>query len=204
VPLPTLTPFAGELYSRTQPLAARDTENNFAWAVFCVALATMFDPYEFVRDTPQGPGYSSLLDIDRAPASGLGWLAMFAGVIDQYSLSDTGQRQLIDATAGFNRGTVAAIMSAAQSHLTGTRRVGLFERDGNDPYALRVVTYSAETPDPAQTAADIRAAKPIGLVLTVQVVAGQTWGDLVAEQASWASTQTTYATWQNVVDKIPI
>ncbi|MCW3040937.1 MAG: LamG domain protein jellyroll fold domain protein [Solirubrobacterales bacterium] len=171
--LPPLTPFASELYyQRTAPLAYQDATNDYAWAVLCAALATMFDPYEFVRDSPAGPGYSSLLDLDRAPAGALGWLAMFAGVRTIPSLTDAQQRARIDATDGFQRGTPAAIIAAAQSHLTGTRRVSLFERDGGDPYALRVVTYAAETPSPAQTVADIVAAKPVGLMLTVQVLVG--------------------------------
>jgi hypothetical protein len=166
------TPFAAELYQRTLPLAYADTQNNQAWATLCIAFAAMFDPFEFVRDSPTGPGYSTLLDLDNAAPDGLAWLAMFAGVIAIDGLGDVQQRARIDNTDGFKRGTPNAIAGAARSNLIGTRRVSLFERDGGDSSALRVVTYASETPDPAQTARDVLAAKPVGLILTVQVLAG--------------------------------
>lgn len=171
-PLPAFTPFAAELYKRTGPLAAYDESNNYAWATFCVAVAAMFDGFENARDTAQGPGFSGWLDIDRAPTDGLGWLAQFAGVSAQPGLTDAQQRARIRATDGFKRGTPAAIMAAAQTGLTGTKRVVIYERDGGDAYALRVVTFASETPTQAVTLAALKAAKPVGLVLTYQVLTG--------------------------------
>jgi hypothetical protein len=166
------TPFSQELYQRTLPLAVDDAENALAWAVLCTAMGMMFDPFEFVRDSDDGLGYTALMDLDRAPADGLGWLGMFAGVVTIPGLDDTEQRERIDATEGFQRGTPAAIAKAGQRHLTGTKRVTLVERYGGDAYVLRVITYEAETPDEDQTRADLMAAKPIGLILDYVVLPG--------------------------------
>lgn len=165
--------FADELYRRTLPLAARDAENDMAWLVLCTALAAMFDPVDtIVRDLDEGPGYSSLLDLERAPSEALGWLAMFGGVVAIKGLPDREQRARIDATEGIHRGTPAAIITAATKRLTGTRRTSLEERYQGDPYAYRVVTYASETPDPAGTLADLLAAKPVGLTLIYDVLPG--------------------------------
>lgn len=165
-------PFAQELYERTLPLAVRDKDNGGAWATYVTAIGVMFDRFEFVRDTPQTVGYGSLLDVDRAAVESLGWLGMFSGVVTNTALPDGDQREQVDATEGFHRGTLDAITRAAQRHLTGSRRVTIFERNGGDAYAVRVITYSSETPDPVQTVRDIVAAKPVGLIFTIDLLPG--------------------------------
>ena len=199
---PVLTTFGRELYEdRIGPLTGPDEQNAWATAILACAVAAMMDPIEFVRDDALGPGYSGLLDLDRAPADGLGWLSMFAGV-RLVGGTTAVQRARIDSTDGFSRGTAAAIIAAAQGTLTGNKRTALIERD-TSAYRLRVITYAAETPDAAATNRALQAQKPVGLILVHEVRIGQLWSELVAEQASWATTKTTYATWQAVIDKIP-
>lgn len=199
---PVLSTFGRELYEdRVGPLTALDEQHGWATAILVCAVASMVDPIEFVRDDADGPGFSALLDVDRAPADGLGWLSMFAGVrLIGGTVAE--QRLRIDDTDGFNRGTAGAIVAAAPPTLTGNKRVTLIERDGS-AYRLRVVTYAAETPDAAATNRALQAQKPVGLILVHEVRTGQVWSELVSEQASWTSTQSSYATWQAVIDKIP-
>jgi len=163
---PALSPFARELYEdRIHPLVTRDAENEYAMAHLVCAAARMIDPIEFVRDDASGPGYSGLLDLNRAPADGLGWLAMFAGVRLIDGSTDVQQRERIDGTDGFQRGTPAAIIAAAQATLTGTRVVRVLERI-NSAYSLTVITRVSETTDAAATNRALQAAKPVGLILT--------------------------------------
>src|SRR6266545_2761555 len=76
------------------------------------------------RDTTNGdPGWSIIVDLDRAPSSGLSWLAQFVGVVFKSGLTDAEQREWILAQAGQKRGTVNALIAATQLHLTGTKQV---------------------------------------------------------------------------------
>lgn len=126
---------------------------------------------DLVRDTDTHVGWGSLMDVDVAPSWILSWLAQFVGVSTIAGLSDADQRTRIKDTAGFRRGTPAAIILAAQQHLTGGRRVELYERDGGI-WVFRLRTYLTETPDSALVRAAVEALKPAGLVLNYEVQAG--------------------------------
>ena len=126
---------------------------------------------DVVRDTDEYVGWGTLMDVDVAPVWALPWLAQFVGVSYVYGESEASQRIRIKEASGFHRGTPAAIIGAARQHLTGTRRVELYERDGS-PWVFRVRTYTSETPDPAKVQAAVLALKPAGLVFNYELQAG--------------------------------
>lgn len=179
--------FANELYGRIAPLTTHDAQHGNAMYHICRAVGGMMAPLEVVRDDDHGPGYSSLLDLDRAPAGGLGWLGMFAGVRIVQGLSDAEQRERIDATDGFKRGTPGAILTAAKKSLSRPATPILLERYPT-PYSFRVITYTSQTPDPARVVADVREQKPVGLVFTHAVHSG--WMISEMESAYAGSTIT--------------
>lgn len=160
----------------------------------------MFQPVDdLAGDTPAGPGWSQAIDIDRAPPEALGWLAQFIGVTLDPSLDDTAQREWIRYGAGERRGTPAAIAAAARKHLTGAQTVVIHERDAeacpSEPaYGLTVITFTDETPDPAVTEADIRAAKPAGLVLEYLVADGMNFALLKTDYATFDDVKSTFST----------
>jgi len=195
---PTLTQFGQDLYDAVAPLAYADADNGYALALFCDAFGQMFQPVDdLAADTPTGPGWSQAVDINRAPSEALGWLAQFVGVTLDPTLDDPGQRAWIRTGTGQQRGTLAAITAAARKHLTGTQTVIVNERDlaacpSEPAYGLTVMTLTAETPDPAQTKADVVAAKPAGLVLQCLVVAGMDFDLLKTDYATFDDVKTTF------------
>lgn len=124
-----------------------------------------------VRDTDDGPGWSVLLDPERAPEWALPWLAQFAGVTLTPGVSVAQQRAEISSPPSFRRGTVGAMRAAAQIFLTGLQRVTIIEQDGG-PYLATALTYSAETPNPDSVERALLSQKPAGIILTYVVVDG--------------------------------
>jgi hypothetical protein len=155
---------------------------------------------DWVRDQPEGPGWSLLMDVNRCPPEALGWLGQFVGVRIPTGLTDAQQRQWIKDRRGFRRGTPAAMIAAVQDTLTGTKAVKMIERDG-DPYNLTLTTTTSETPDANRTLAAILSQKPAGITLNkTSVVTGtQTWDALKGRDPNWNGTKTRYTTWTNAL-----
>jgi hypothetical protein len=207
--VPTLTRFGSDLYDAVAPLAYDDANQGYALAYFCDAIGRMIQPVDdLAGDTPAGPGWSQAMDIDRAPADGLAWLAQFVGVSLLAGLSDTAQRDRIRSTDGMKRGSIGAFIGAARQHLTGAQSVIIRERDAaacpSEPaYGVTVITFTAETPDPAQTLADLLAQKPAGLVLNYQVEDGQDFQQLATDYVTFGDVRTAYSTFDLVRTDTP-
>lgn len=183
---PPMPSFASNLYASLEPLAWLDHENDYALAVLCTAIGVMFQEAEdLARDTEDGPGWSMILDLDRCPEAWLPWLAQFVGVVIPAGLPGDQHRAWIQGTDGFRRGTRTAMEAAAAATLTASKTVTFRER-WPTPYSLQVVTYQAETPDPALTERALVAQKPAGLVLDYMVQPG-------ADYLSWRDGFATYA-----------
>lgn len=212
-PPPDLAPdtFAARLYAMLAPLARRDDEFGWSLLVLCNAIGVDFQLVEdWVRDTPDGPGWSLLLDADRCPPEALPWLAQFVGVRLLPGASDDDSRERITSTDGFSRGTPAAIRGAAIATLTGNRSVFIVERDHDSAdtpdyaYYLSVATYRGQTPDPVATEKAIVAQKPGAIVLTYTCVDGQTYTQVKTRFATYAALLAAYPTYQAVwVDTPP-
>jgi hypothetical protein len=204
-PPPALAPasFAARLYNALGPLAQYDPTNGWSLLILCNAIGQGFQlPDTWLRDTPDGPGWSLLLDVNRCPTEALGWLAQLVGVRLLPGASDSDSRHRIANVSGWWRGTPANIQQAAWRTLTGQQRVYLYERDP-DAYALTVVTYSSETPDPAATEAAILAQKPAGIVLTYICQTGQVYSQVVTRFATYAALDAAYADYALVLADEP-
>jgi hypothetical protein len=163
--------FADDLRTALAPLATPDL------ATYAGAIGAMFAPVDdLVRDTDAGDGWTALLDVDRAPADALAFLAQFVGV------------------DGFKRGSAGAVRAAAQQYLTGARRVIFRERDGG-AYRLTVITYTADTPDPAAVLRALLAQKPAGIILTHLVENGQDYQQVRTIHATYAAVKAAYPTY---------
>lgn len=209
---PSVGPYSRQLYAAVEPFPERDAANGWAVLRLCHAVGRWFDPVEeLIADSDDGPGWSALLDVDRCPDFALPFLAQLAGVRLTQGAPAGVWRQEIVEHENFNRGTTAAIVTRAKRQLTGARRVTVVERWDNPddprndpPYQLLVVTYEAETPDPAAVLADLigtapdwLGVKPAGIRLTHRVdpgwsydqlreaYAGRTYADLGADFASY-------------------
>lgn len=197
--------FADRLYDALGPLATLDPQAGWSLLIYVNAIGTMYQLVEdWVRDTPDGPGWSLLLDVNRAPDEALAWLAQLAGVRLFPGATPDENRARIISTDGFRRGTREAMIGAAQATLTGRKFVLFRERD-HDPadtpdyaYYLTVSTYANETPDPAATLAALLAQKPGGIVMTYRTQTGQTWQQVKDDFATWADVKAHYPDWASV------
>lgn len=193
---PELETFAERIYASVEPLAWLDAEADYALAKLAGALGEMFQPVEDVaRDTPEGPGWSAVVDAIRCPDDWLIWLRQFVGA--------NGLRHSITQHSGFQRGTRDAIANAAGMYLTGNKTVYFRERHG-DPYAFEVVTVEAETPDPAAVLAELIRQKPGGLVLTYRTVAGWDYEAMTDAGGTYATLKTTFATYYDLTNNDPV
>lgn len=197
------TSFADDVYEELLPLQFAESENDFALQKFIRALGRMFQEVEdYGRDTEDGPGWSGVLDVNRAPTKALAWLAQFVGVTVDPNLSDAEQRARLLSTDGWRRGSSASLIGAASLYLTGNKTVIFRERDG-DPYRLRVVTYADETPVPSKVEAALNAQKPAGIVLDYRVQLGQDFDQLLTHHPTFANVYSSYITFQGIAEDRP-
>lgn len=201
-----LTPdsFAEGLYLSLAPLATQDASYDWALLILCNAIGVMFQELDDLeRDSPDGPGWSPLLDLARCPDEALPWLAQFVGVRLLPDSTPADQRARILATDGWNRGTPAALVASAAATLTGTQRVTLRERDGGNAYVLRVQTLASETPNPTATENAILAQKPAGIVLVYEAMPGQDYLELESDHATYAAVRSDYASYTGALTDQP-
>lgn len=203
---PVVSAAAEELYADLGTWAARDGEAT-GWALLlkCEALVGSLQlVYDLARDTDDGhPGWSGVLDIDRAPDFVLPWLAQFPGVVVPSDAPPATTRELIRTRPARARGRPATIIAAAQSTLLGSRRVHLLERD-TSAYHFTVQTYEVQTPAPAATLAAIEAACPGGLQFTHEVLAGASYAEVdAATGPTYADREATFPTFADVEGYVP-
>lgn len=172
-PRPTVGSIAEELYGALGPWASADTDDaRFQLLELCEAVGGRLQPVEdIIRDSDDGPGWSSILDADRAPADWLPWLANLAGGRLLTGLPESDQRDAIKSMASSKRGSPGAIRAAAEPHLSGTKTVYINERAGS-AYRLSVVVIGSEAADLAAVERAVQVQKPAGIVLTVESLAG--------------------------------
>lgn len=116
-----------------------DTGGLAAWLAGPAGLLQSI--YDLCGDTPQGPGWSQIVDITRCPTDALPWLAQMVGVRIPASMPDAEARAATTAETGWHRGTAASLVAAAQAYLTsGT--VTIAERTP-DPYSFTVTVPTA-------------------------------------------------------------
>lgn len=187
---PVVSPIAETMYKGLEPLAFDDPANNYALLHFCEAfIGSLQNVEEIIRDDQEidAPGWSIVLDIDRAPYVGLPWLGQFVGVTTPEQTTDETQeehdariRGYIRATGGFNRGTPSSIVGATQQYLTGSKEVILAERDSS-PYHFQVSVRDSQTStDEATFRKAIDAVKPAGLQYEFFILPDFTYDDLNA------------------------
>lgn len=186
-----------------------DAELGFPLFNFIDVIASQFAAIDvLVRDTDEGPGWSQVFDLDRAPDAVLPFLGQMVGVAVDPEIGPDRQRIQIRAESGFDRGTPAAIINSAKRYLTGAQHVDLTERapdqDGiEQAYQLVVTTYRTETPNPAQVASALLSQKPAGIVLTYTVIGGATYAYMTSHYATYAGFTTAFTTYALATNYVP-
>lgn len=204
MPMPVVTPTSLEAWEALGPWHDEDAASGtYDLLRFVAAVGDLLDVVNvWSRDTDTDPGWGVLMDPDRTPSEALGWLAQFAGANLLVGLDDASQRLRVKDASGTRRGTVAAMVAAAQQWLTGSRQVLIFERD-TSAYHLKVRTYIGETPDQAKVLAALLAEKPASLVLAYEVTAGATYAQIHAYKATYALLDTGFGRYEDQTLYIP-
>jgi hypothetical protein len=167
MPAPVLASFAQRLYDSLLPVRRDDAQHGYALALYCAGLGSMFQIVDdYSRDQVVGnviaPGWSQLLDADRAPDEALAWLGQWVGVRVTAGSTPANQRLQIKSVGGWKRGTPGSLVAAIQATLTGTKSVTVIERNGG-PYNITVITKASETPSPSASLAAAVSQKAAGL-----------------------------------------
>lgn len=126
--------------------------------------------------------------------------SLFARETDEQYLARI--REEIKHAEGLNRGTLQSLITAGKRNLTGQKQVLIRERDGG-PNLLTVVTFTSETPDAAITLKDLQGAKPAGLIMTHNVVPGQTYVLVQVTYANYNAVDTAFSTYNGLLTNIP-
>lgn len=146
--------------------------------------------------------WTAVFDLDRAPSAALPWLAQFVGATVTPAMSDADVRAAIRTPDGFAVGTVAAIRSAIERTLTGTKRVIIHERTPDEGH-LYVRTILSETPDPVATETALRGQKPWHLVLDYDAADGLTYIDVDNDYANYAALEAADLTYDELAEQLP-
>lgn len=195
------SPITLELYDQLGVWAQRDQDEfRFELLEMLESFARLLQPVEdIIRDSPDGtPGWSMIVDADRAPAEWIPWGMQFVGVRPLVGLAEAEQRARWKATGGFHTGKPSSIVAAAQQYLTGTKTVYLTERHGS-PRRFTVTTLVNETPDPAKVNAAIQDQKPAAFTAVHSLATGTNYAALRDTHASYAAIRSTYATYAEIL-----
>jgi hypothetical protein len=111
---PVVNPIAERIYEEIAPVTVFDEENDWALLHFIHAWTNaMMAVEEVARDTDEGPGWSSVLDPDRAPAMFLDFLSALVGSRGYKGEPDDHKRIRINGMTGLRRGSSQAMRAAA-------------------------------------------------------------------------------------------
>lgn len=166
-----LAPFTERIHPDDPGRTITDEDLDWPLLIFFGTLARRWQQVDDLsRDTDDAPGWSTLVDLDRIPDEGLPYIAQFKGKTILQGMSPAEARARIESTDGFDRGSPDALKAAGKRHLEGNKSIFVNERIGGDQWQIEVVTYTDETPDPAQTFRDLLEQKPYGIILTHVVV----------------------------------
>ena len=202
---PVVSAAAEELYEFLEAFVVEDEEEE-TWQtlLFCEALmgGTAQTVWNWVTDRTDMLGWAYLFNADLADANALPWLAQFNGTKLREDMTEQEQRDAIQVPAGFNRGTLDAIINAAKPYLTGDKTVIVRERLGG-AYILNVRTLAGETPDEDAVRAALLLQKPAGIVLQYNFDVGQTWTHLQSDHASWNAVIADYVDWDELRTEPP-
>lgn len=206
-------PVAAELYAQLAPSMGWDDANN-GWSLLYLTEALTAgaeEISELVVDTDDGaPGWSIIVDLDRAPDKWLDWLGQLKGARLISSLAPENKRLQIASSSGFDRGGEEALITRIQALLTGEKRVILRRRynpitELADAWHLQIATYTADTPDAAKVEAFLALEDtiPAGIIVHYEVRDGQDWLQLRTNHPTWGDVKTTYSTWFDVTTDTP-
>ena len=205
--LPDSNPIAERIYKEIRPVTLQDEENGWALLHFITAWTNAMVALEnIVRDTDDGPGWSSVMNPATAPDLFLDWLGMFVGRKPIPNETFENKRAEIQGAVNLKRGSSSASRAVAKKYLTGSKFVVFSERNGS-AWRYSVRTIGSETPNPAMVEAELLAQKPAGLLLDYDTfdLGDVTYADIDAAYATYAAilADPDYPTYETMLYELP-
>lgn len=199
-PRPVVSPVTEEAYDALGPWSRRDAaDQRWDLLVLVESWGRQLQIVEdIVRDTDAGPGYSIIVDADRAPADWIPWGMQLNGVRSRQGLSVDAQRARWKSTDGFKKGSPGAIVGAAQQYLTGAKTVYLVERHGSR-YRYTVTTVAAETPDPVAVYNALLEQKPYGFKMVHAMTTGANYNAFRDTHADYNEVKALYSSYAEIL-----
>lgn len=151
---------------------------------------------------PTDRGWSRIYDVDETPAPAT--LGAATGTPIPSGLTLEQQRTYLREQPGRRRGSAASIIAAARAAAPG-RQVDLFERNGS-PWQLevRLTGGPADAPTIAAVTAAVQRQKPVGIILTVTVVAGASYQHFINHHGpTYADEMAAFDTYDLMTTHIP-
>lgn len=192
-----IDPFSQGVLGSLAPWGARSQD----WLEYNAALGSMFDfvmslvsPSGYPDEPTYIPAWSTLLDPDNCPTAFIPFLAQFNGTAIPTGTSEGDARGIVKREAGFQRGTPAAIVAAAERFLTTGSTPTLMERTAADaatadPYHFCLVVDPAAITDIDSLIGAVNAVKPGGLQWTLIEASSYIWGQQIR---TWAADTRTW------------
>jgi len=196
------------LYDNLHPLTGADARLGWPLLAFIDALGGLFqDGADLVQDGPNGePGWSIILDINRCKDEGLPWLGQLIGMHFYQGVTPSQMRQQIRDHTSWQRGTLASIVAAIRTFLTGTQTVQITERD-TSPYHFLATIWAAEAPSDTSATSPLVTyvntfAKPAGVMWTLAVNPGTppatTYANIYTRGDTYSSIYTNFQTYGDI------
>ena len=190
------TSMATESYAAFAPAVDAFGDPQGFFKRYMHAIGRMFrEAEDIISDQADGtPGFGTSLDIDRAPDSVLPWLAVISGNPNKGGVN---LRDHIRRQRSFNRGTVESLVHEIQDHLTGTKTVYVFERQGG-AYRMGIAVLGSESPGATILDEVIKANKAAGIIVTLFEIAGGDFDTLTATHSDFADVTATFTDFDDI------
>lgn len=188
-----------------------DPATGYQLQKLCEALCIPYqDIYDLLREREDGTKpWEILFDPDRCPFKWLRYLSQYVGLVVTPELEgDEAQwRAEIKHPTSWKRGQTDTIRLAARRTLRPVAegeelRVIIRPRTPN-PGEHQIRTWLSQTPEPARTEQILREELAAWERMEYQAVAGMTYADVKAEEASYAAVKADFATYKDLVEALP-
>ena len=166
------------------PAYVRDADATLDWPLARYLGGIVGQAQTAVTLVEQG---AALGLIDECPPEWVEWVGALAGIpIPSTVIGQDARRAWVTDETAQRRGTLARIVTAVQATLTGGKSVFMVPYYTGDANQIYLQTITAETPSTPTTLAAARAEVPAWIKITLSVVSGTTWQQIVTASRAWS------------------
>lgn len=209
--LPNIYPNAigDEAFGDFFPLVERYGDPSQVLETYLKGLGNMLKQIDDIAKdgSDDEPGWSQIFDLKKAKTEWLPWMGQLVGypvparpsgqTLEAY---DAAQRERIITRSAYRRGTIALLVEVVQEQLSGSKSVIIHERNGGDPYVIKVWVFASQI---ATSEAEVRRAaldqKVAGLIMDFSVLSGLDYNTLNASNLNYAEVGVDHPDYESVL-----